>query len=219
LAGNDPQKIANLALVPRVFSRLVDTLNPKTTGAALTSFSDSVVVSMPVEAKGLLSFLEALAKIQLGLAVEGFFLRGGVTIGALCHDNELIFGPALNRAYCLESGLAIYPRILLDSDCSELLLHAQDFLESDAEFTFINPFRFEFISRAYATTSVDFSMVSTVLSGLGRGEVLQAAHIDPMQVLYRIFLNVEDELSRANCGRVKAKYQWIFDRLAPQLLL
>jgi len=82
----------------------------------ITHFSDSLVISLP-EAD---SRPERLEFFLLGLisatAHSGLFVRGGITIGEIYHKEGMVFGPALNRAYELESKHAKYPRILLDEN-------------------------------------------------------------------------------------------------------
>jgi hypothetical protein len=56
---------------------------------------------------------------QLLSAYLEFFIRGGVTVGDIVHDEHVVFGPALNRAYYLESQVADKPRIVLDPECLE----------------------------------------------------------------------------------------------------
>jgi hypothetical protein len=41
-------------------------------------------------------------------------MRGGVTIDDICFEGSIVFGPALNKAYGLESEFAVYPRIVID---------------------------------------------------------------------------------------------------------
>ena len=114
LAGDDPRKIARLASVPRMFCKRVTDMAGRSEGVHISSFSDNVVVSVPCDQYSVLPLLEALATIQLGLAMHGFWVRGAVTIGDLYHDAEIVFGPALNQAYELESREAIYSRAILD---------------------------------------------------------------------------------------------------------
>lgn len=40
--------------------------------------------------------------------------RGGITYGKIFHNNEFVFGPAMNEAYRLESKLAESARIIID---------------------------------------------------------------------------------------------------------
>src|SRR5262249_33843454 len=54
-----------------------------------------------------------LANAQFRLAIQGTFLRGGICLGKIYHDQEFIFGPGLVRAYELESGFANFARILI----------------------------------------------------------------------------------------------------------
>lgn len=80
-------------------------------------FSDNIAIQIPIyetgepEAHGIFN---DLAKYQLSLALDGYFVRGGVSIGKHFQDEILIFGKAFLKAYLLESKEAIYPRILID---------------------------------------------------------------------------------------------------------
>lgn len=79
--------------------------------------SDSVIISIPVVAEHALDVL-LITCITLQ---EMFFtrsnpilLRGGITAGEFLHFDQITFGPALVKAYLLESEVAIYPRIVID---------------------------------------------------------------------------------------------------------
>ena len=61
-----------------------------------------------------------LGLMQLIAASQGVWVRGGVTVGNILHDDDVVFGPALNRAYELESKVAKFPRIVLDVEIDEL---------------------------------------------------------------------------------------------------
>lgn len=84
-------------------------------GKNVTVFSDSIVISYD------LSLHNAIDKIifdiiimQIDLIAMGLLLRGGVTIGDVFHEGGVVLGPAMNRAYEIESKLSIYPRIMVD---------------------------------------------------------------------------------------------------------
>lgn len=87
-------------------------------GKELTVFSDSIVISYDVNSlKGSVFYiLLDIIHIQLDLAFKGVIVRGGVSIGDLYHEKEIIFGPAMIKAYQLESLKAKYPRIIVDKD-------------------------------------------------------------------------------------------------------
>lgn len=58
-----------------------------------------------------------LARIQrVVLLSQGILTRGALTVGDICIKKGIIFGPALNRAYELESILAKHPRIVIDPE-------------------------------------------------------------------------------------------------------
>lgn len=85
-------------------------------------FSDNILFFAPYESEidmlnlsnnliyGLCQFLFQYTK-------SGVFFRGGVTAGQLFYDEKLhfVFGSGLIRAYELESNVAIYPRIVIDT--------------------------------------------------------------------------------------------------------
>lgn len=53
------------------------------------------------------------AWLQLALIIGGIASRGGIDVGPFYADEEFLYGPALNRAYLLESLDAQWPRIVL----------------------------------------------------------------------------------------------------------
>jgi len=48
------------------------------------------------------------------MALNGFFIRGGLTIGSIYLDENIIFGKALLDTYKYESKIACTPRIIID---------------------------------------------------------------------------------------------------------
>jgi hypothetical protein len=79
-------------------------------------FSDSIFLSTP---PGHEDFLY-LCCIVSGLASHfldlGHPLRGGIACGLVYHEDDIVVGPALVRAYELESKTAIHPRIIFDPE-------------------------------------------------------------------------------------------------------
>jgi hypothetical protein len=80
----------------------------------ITHFSDSIVISCLADHRAKDNVEWALNGIIDGLLMTGFVLRGGVTHGLLIHRESLVYGPALIRAYELESKQAAMPRVILD---------------------------------------------------------------------------------------------------------
>ncbi len=62
----------------------------------------------------------ASMELQLALALEGFFLKGGISVGELFIDDSMVFGPALLEAYRIEQSVARDPRIVLSDSVLEL---------------------------------------------------------------------------------------------------
>lgn len=94
---------------------LSSVLEMKSHGVEITTFSDSAVISYPADdIDGLFFLLLDLVHLQLELASYDVLLRGGITIGDLYHDGNIVYGPAMNEAYLLESKKAKYPRVIAD---------------------------------------------------------------------------------------------------------
>lgn len=81
----------------------------------VTQFSDSVVLSFRVnEESGVFWMLNSVALTVLQLTHSGYLLRGAVTSGELLHTKKHVVGPAMVRAYEMESKHAKYPRVIVD---------------------------------------------------------------------------------------------------------
>jgi len=84
----------------------------------ITHFSDSVVFSANDDELGKIALLQVLQALSSNLIPHGYLLRGGVVRGLIFHSGEMVFGPALNEAYRLESKVASSPRVILSDDLS-----------------------------------------------------------------------------------------------------
>ncbi len=86
---------------------------------AIKYFSDNLVLGHPLDDPALEPALAAMfvircvARYQLRMSLNGFFIRGALTQGLICLADDIIFGPTLVESYQLESKTAIVPRILL----------------------------------------------------------------------------------------------------------
>lgn len=86
----------------------------------VTTFSDSIVVSVKIEENNinemLSSMIANLSYMGAELMKNGILIRGAITIGKLIHnDNGTVFGTALIEAYELESKCSKYPRIIISN--------------------------------------------------------------------------------------------------------
>lgn len=79
----------------------------------MTQFSDSLLISVDDYEHGRFALQDALQILSSNLISAGRLLRGGVTRGEIFHNGSLVFGPALTKAYELESQRASSPRVIL----------------------------------------------------------------------------------------------------------
>ena len=81
----------------------------------ITQFSDSIVMSYRVsEPSGVYDMLYSMALSFMSIIDCGFLLRGAITMGDLYHTERHLVGPAMVKAYDMESNCAKYPRIIID---------------------------------------------------------------------------------------------------------
>ena len=100
--------------------KILPTLRGKSDPTHMVAFSDSIVLSTSVRPSCEPAAVFALAQRTADLCTQllhfGCLTRGGITIGDLFHESNVVFGPALLDAYKLESQVAVYPRILFSDD-------------------------------------------------------------------------------------------------------
>lgn len=215
-AADDARKIARIAKVPKIFSQGVSQIAAQASGAHLTSFSDNVIVSAPYEANRLQSFLEGLATIQLGAAFAGFWLRGGITIGRLVHNESFVFGPALNRAHELESKLARYPRILIDRDIEEFNKIEGDVIHSESGWKFTDPFHTAFIDRKTGS-NFDTELIERISAITNAATPTATPRASAEILLSAVLQRVAAELNMVSRTKDREKHIWLFNRIAPRL--
>ena len=85
-----------------------------------TTFSDSLVLSSILEERAVRNLVISLILLSQNVAKFGYYVRGGVCVGPLCHETDICFGPALVSAYDLEKA-GQYPRIVFDAEARRAL--------------------------------------------------------------------------------------------------
>jgi len=81
-----------------------------------SNFSDLVAISCEPTERGLIRLIHHIGKIGFKLLRMGLLIRGGVVKGKIYHEGNMIFGPALVKAYKLEHDIAKYPRVILSDE-------------------------------------------------------------------------------------------------------
>ena len=84
-------------------------------------YSDSIVISYSfTEKAGIFHLLADILFLCVAALQKGFLFRGAIVCNKLCHEKNIIFGPALVNAVEMEKSLAIYPRIILDEEIIDI---------------------------------------------------------------------------------------------------
>jgi hypothetical protein len=122
--------------------------------SVLSFFSDSIVLVMPIDDDGEAELGVAahlVSRLQIRLALNGYFLRGAWTYEDIYSDGEMVFGKGLINAYRTENRDAIYPGIILDNSMTPLFEkhlkyyalpqnapHSHEFLKGEGHIMFLN---------------------------------------------------------------------------------
>jgi len=114
------------------------TVPPKVeaTGFRFVQFSDSIVLSAPRNAGGLNAVLWGTKLLANNMLGRGILLRGGIAAGHFHHDDHLMFGPALVRAYAFEQHgapphIGLHESVIEDLKPSLISHGHQDWLVQD----------------------------------------------------------------------------------------
>jgi hypothetical protein len=180
---------------------------------SVSTFSDNVVITQkPGSTTPML--LMQLAIWQLGAAINGFLLRGGVTVGDVIHEDEIVFGPGLNRAYHLESEIARYPRFVLDPKCLSEFGSYGDLCETEEGVTFINPFRLSFCEHLRSAKYESAEALAKAGLPTPKGEY---KNLSNETILHIIIDSLNAQIKAPMSDKDFAKVAWLYDRLARQI--
>lgn len=160
----------------------------------LSARSDDVIASQMV--------LDLLAKISAMMWMShSLLLRGGVTIGKLVHiQGGPMFGPAMNRAYFLESKKADHPRFLIDKHCIERYRAVdtfrlfESFIQEDRDYYYAS------LATAFRHILNDSSLVMSgekVLQKFRQSMLKAPAEIKKLREQFK------------GDNRVRPKYEWL----------
>jgi hypothetical protein len=127
--GRAPELLARLReALSAGYESLRDTLSStvfdKPRGWDVKAFTDNVVIGYPISDDGefeLGSIFESVALFQLDMIRQGFFVRGGIAVGEMYMDEDIVFGDALIKAYEGENSLARDPRIVVTESARSLM--------------------------------------------------------------------------------------------------
>jgi hypothetical protein len=218
-AASDPLRLAEMNFILHVFAvfESIRTSN-QLPGARISTFSDNVAISVPYNEEFLSPTIIAMARVQLGLAISGFLVRGAITVGDLYHSEAVVFGPALVRAYELESTQAVYPRVLLDTDVPAFADKEGSLLSRDGDLLFIDPFHAGFAEELMANPVDVSAPVAAMEEALNvRMPALDSPNIPGVVLLNRLLERWSQEMAHPLRARDWEKLAWVFDRVAQRL--
>ncbi len=98
--------------------------------------SDSVIVYIESDVEDAFASLILICKrMQFALAnrENPILLRGGIAVGSLFYEDDIIYGEGLSKAYLLENNLAKYPRIVFTGDTLSIGLKNTKYMLADME--------------------------------------------------------------------------------------
>ena len=93
---------------------------------ALKAFTDNIAIGWPINDDAEVEFGNAfmrLRQFQFQMTIDGFFLRGALSVGDAYVDEIAVFGDALTEAYIGESKIARDPRIILTNSAVAVAKH------------------------------------------------------------------------------------------------
>ncbi len=98
--------------------------------------SDSVILYIESDIDDAFAALIHICnQLQASLAnrESPILLRGGIAVGGLFYENDIVYGEGLTQAYLLESNLAKYPRIVFTGDTLSVGLNNTKYMFVDME--------------------------------------------------------------------------------------
>lgn len=209
-AGDDVKSIGNLRRVMLRYSRSL----PLRTRLSLrvTTFSDNVVISQDV-GEATPRLITLIAFFQIAGALGGFLLRGGITVGNIIHDQECVFGPALNRAVELERDVAKYPRVIIDHEVADELGFLGDLPVRDEDgVLFLDPFRTGFVQHMQEHHEV-IDAAQVLKAGLPINK-RKLEEYDAELILRTIHERLKKQIREPLGDREYEKVAWLFDRIS-----
>jgi hypothetical protein len=208
------KKASDVSLLRRIILKTArGTRIEKGLNLRVSTFSDNVVISQPPGANTP-RLLQQLAIWQLGNAINGFLMRGGVTIGDLVHENEAVFGPGLNRAHYLESKIAMYPRIVLDPLCMEEFGELGTLCTTEDSVCFIDPFRLAFCEHLRGATSTPPEDLTK--AGLPQPQGVYAQLSNEL-ILSQVADSLREQMNEPMTWKDFRKAAWLYDKVAKQV--
>lgn len=89
------------------------------------AISDSIFITC-TERAAAKEFLCIVRDVYVSFLAEGLLIRGGVSFGQHFETQSITYSPVLTKAYLLESEIAEFPRIMVDSNVHDMFPELKD---------------------------------------------------------------------------------------------
>jgi hypothetical protein len=209
-AGDDSEKIGRLRQTLLLHAKLSKIEGP----VVVSTFSDNVAISTIPDKAATPVFLDAIATIQLHATARGFLMRGGIAVGDLIHDDDMVFGPALNRALELESKIAKYPRIIVDDDVAKIG-DARNIISEEGGLKFLDPFTTAYFGN-WINQSKQIGEANASLKAMGL-DLIGSPGVHGTTALNSVIDTMQARLRTPLADKEYEKVVWLYDRIAGRL--
>ena len=183
-------------------------------------FSDSIVrirfdePSCEFVRDCVISEFTSLPFIQSRLMKMGILIRGAVTIGKIFYNEEknIVYGPAMIRAYELERDIALYPRIIIDPKIANFCADMNDYdwknnrdicIDFDGmmyiDYLDENPLKLEYLSKKDANNK------EQIIYEIERISELRDYMVNLIQLIFN-----GNKAKKEISEKIAIKYSWIF---------
>lgn len=189
-----------------------------------TIFSNSIILSCPVVEKNRLFIIKEVIRmvcdVQFHMFQEGILIRGGITIGDICHNEKYVFGKGVMEVMALESKVAMYPRIIFSDQLLNIIateLNKSILLNTD-NFKYIS--ENECFFEQYIQEDDDLVMY---IDYIGVGlltflDIMGRDYISDFQIDFLDKINQYIEIGKESKAlAIKKKYFWIEEKFSNKL--
>ena len=83
------------------------------------AISDSIFITC-TERSAAKEFLVVVRDVYISFLAQGLMIRGGVSFGQHFENQSITYSPVLTKAYLLESEVAEFPRVMIDSNLDDM---------------------------------------------------------------------------------------------------
>jgi len=180
----------------------IENVDIKIKGKIINQFSDTIVISYPLtDSVGIKEILIDISNYLLTALLFNHLFRGAVVYDKLYHKDTNIFGPAVLKAYEMERNMAIFPRIILDTNIIDMYSEKQGIKD-------LTTWRIDDVVTRDFDGQYFLDYIPSILPEEEDEDV-----IVKVKALFRKNLNgLIEEMEKSNNFSVKTKYLWLKEK-------